>query len=244
MVNNFFNNPESYSNNALQQQQACDKNIDFIEQYLSPKSALKVLDLGCGSGYFCQQYKNKIDYIGVDQSLNMINYCKHKYKSTDGSTYNFYCNTIEEWSTNAKFDVIHSNFTWQWLQGQDFYGHIDRYYSMLKTGGMMIFAIPVRQTFKSFFEASKQHGINVQNFAEFRKVSLIKDYLSKFNAAIYTYKINIGDMSARNFLRYCQSIGASSRHEKVAHKDIRKILQIKDNLNLFYNVAVIIITKK
>jgi ubiquinone/menaquinone biosynthesis C-methylase UbiE len=47
-----------------------------LKKYL--KAGEKVLDLGCGSGYFCELCEN-VDYAGADVSVGQINICKEKY---------------------------------------------------------------------------------------------------------------------------------------------------------------------
>lgn len=66
------------------------------------KSGSKILDLGCGNARLYQKLAPfKIDYLGIDQSKNLIKIAKNKYPKT-----NFICTDIYNLKLNFKFDYI------------------------------------------------------------------------------------------------------------------------------------------
>lgn len=66
------------------------------------KSGSKILDLGCGNARLYQKLAPfKIDYLGIDQSKNLIKIAKNKYPKT-----NFICTDIYNLKLKSKFDYI------------------------------------------------------------------------------------------------------------------------------------------
>ncbi|MFP4514835.1 MAG: class I SAM-dependent methyltransferase [Parcubacteria group bacterium] len=68
-------------------------------------SNTKVLDIGCGNGRLTEELKEGVDYLGIDNSENLINIAKEKYK--DNKNYNFQVLDIFELDElEDKYDYI------------------------------------------------------------------------------------------------------------------------------------------
>jgi len=77
-----------------------EKTLNDIFGQIKPNS--KVLDLGCGNARLYQKLAPfKIDYLGIDQSKNLIKIAKNKYPKT-----NFICADIYDLKIKSKFDYI------------------------------------------------------------------------------------------------------------------------------------------
>lgn len=92
--------------------------LDFLEimNFLSNKiETIKLLDVGCGSGYYykiCKQHFKNIDYTGIDFSVNAINVCKKIWSTNKFFVMNYaelnneFIKTYNIVHAGALFDVL------------------------------------------------------------------------------------------------------------------------------------------
>lgn len=67
------------SNDELGLFEKYDKILSEIRSRIINHKAVKVIDIGCGTGNLCGTLSEKIDIVGIDQSLEMIIQAKKKY---------------------------------------------------------------------------------------------------------------------------------------------------------------------
>ncbi len=96
----------------------------------------KVLDLGCGFGENCGEFKkmgaDKV--VGIDISENMLGVAKSEHSNMD-----FRYGDIENLSLgNEKFDVVFSSLTFHYIM--DFEKLMKNIYSLLENDGCLIFS--------------------------------------------------------------------------------------------------------
>ena len=74
-----------------------------IVESLIPKNTKKILDFGCGEGFFCNKISNKFpEVVGIDLSKAAIKMAKDK-----SSKAKFYCSSLDGCELkNVQFDVI------------------------------------------------------------------------------------------------------------------------------------------
>lgn len=85
------------------QEQTGKAGYDFVLNFLSVTQATKLLDVGCGSGYFCKlAVDKKIDVTGLDATTELIDEAKKRVP-----TANFHIGEMEELPFEEKsFDVV------------------------------------------------------------------------------------------------------------------------------------------
>ena len=97
----------------------------------------KVLDLGCGYGFFTDYFRSiGADAIGVDGSEKMIEIAKYRYPMTDFSVMDI---TIPFTFENNHFDVVFANQVLMDIDNIDFvFSECNR---ILKSGGIFYYSI-------------------------------------------------------------------------------------------------------
>lgn len=76
---------------------------DLVNKYVQNNQ--KILDIGCGNGRLFSILKNKnIEYLGIDNSKELINIAQEKYKNFKNSK--FKVKDLLEINYNKKFDLI------------------------------------------------------------------------------------------------------------------------------------------
>lgn len=85
------------------QEQTGKAGYDFVLNFLSVTQPTKLLDVGCGSGYFCKlAVDKKIDVTGLDATPELIDEAKKRVPSA-----NFHVGEMEELPFEEKsFDVV------------------------------------------------------------------------------------------------------------------------------------------
>ncbi|MGL4523852.1 MAG: class I SAM-dependent methyltransferase [Bacilli bacterium] len=91
-----------------------------------------VLDVGCGTGDWCQQFAEKgANVTGVDASNEMIDTAKQKYPAL-----NFTCMDAAHMNFNQNFDIVFSNAALHWMKdAEKVLGKITQ---ALKLGGTFV----------------------------------------------------------------------------------------------------------
>jgi cyclopropane fatty-acyl-phospholipid synthase-like methyltransferase len=64
----------------------------FVDEIVSVKPGMKVLDIGCGPAEILEDLPEGIDYIGYDMEQKYIDFARQKY----GSRGRFYCQRVSE----------------------------------------------------------------------------------------------------------------------------------------------------
>lgn len=85
------------------QEQTGKAGYDFVLNFLSVTQATKLLDVGCGSGYFCKlAVDKKIDVTGLDATTELVDEAKKRVPAA-----NFHIGEMEELPFEEKsFDVV------------------------------------------------------------------------------------------------------------------------------------------
>lgn len=115
-----------------------DKNFRkyYSEKYLRIKNEQRVLDFGCGPGNIIPYLPNDIEYYGIDQSKEYINYAKKHFKK---SNYKFIEASINDISLNIKnFDVVMANAILMNLNDYEAELLLKNAYNLLKNGGRLV----------------------------------------------------------------------------------------------------------
>ena len=121
-----------------------------IKSYIPKGGDINVLELGCGTGFFCTVIPDHVRYTGIDVSALMIEQSK-KY---DAPNRKFICGSLEELSEEIKFDVIYStSFLHHLYNLSEFKAELTKH---LVPGGVYIALhepiVPKRQDVLSFLD--------------------------------------------------------------------------------------------
>jgi cyclopropane fatty-acyl-phospholipid synthase-like methyltransferase len=77
-IKSIFNRPLIYQ--IFQYVVGYDRAIKaIIRDYIRPYEGMKVLDIGCGTGFILDYLPKQIDYTGIDYSAEYISYARKKY---------------------------------------------------------------------------------------------------------------------------------------------------------------------
>ncbi|HEC8330403.1 TPA: malonyl-ACP O-methyltransferase BioC [Providencia rettgeri] len=95
---------------------------------------LRVLDAGCGTGFFSQKLKHQGHTVtALDLSSGMLDVAKSKNAADE-----YLCADIESIPTHsAQFDVVFSNLSIQWCE--NLHGALSELYRVTKRGGVIVF---------------------------------------------------------------------------------------------------------
>ena len=95
---------------------------------------LKVLDAGCGTGFFSQRLKARGNEVtALDLSAGMLNVAKNK-----NSAAHYLCADMESLPfRHETFDMVFSNLSIQWCR--DIYQPLSELYRVTKPGGLIAF---------------------------------------------------------------------------------------------------------
>ena len=121
----------------------------IILPYLSGKPEAKVLEIGCGTGQLIKEigevHKN-VDYLGIDVAENMVEIAK---SSNDGPRMEFRVCPVEEFSSEAKYDIIFCTHAFPYFP--DKAGVIKKMAELCSDAGEIIIANSSTNTPKDFF---------------------------------------------------------------------------------------------
>jgi len=107
----------------------------------------RILDLMCGPGYLLGKIAEKrpdLKASGVDIDRRFIGYAKAKYQNIK-----FIEADALEWETSEKYDLIICTAGLHHLPYKNQYSFVKKVKSMLKSGGLCIFADPLIDDFKN-----------------------------------------------------------------------------------------------
>lgn len=120
--------------------------LDISDFFLQQDS--KILDIGCSTGSFLNKiyarHKNnskKVQFIGIDNVKQMINYCKKKYNN---KKIKFFFSDVLKYNFSKKYCLISSFYTIQFITPKLRQNLINKIYNSLNWGGAFFMVEKVR----------------------------------------------------------------------------------------------------
>lgn len=133
------NDPYTVSNSEFHKRRLYST-IELIKDF-DGKNKTKLLDLGCGQGYFTNEYKKqfpKFDVFGLDYSISAIDYANTNFKEIDFVVANAYYPPYPD----EYFDVVVCNNLWEHVPDPLFL--LNAISRILKLNGLLIISTPSR----------------------------------------------------------------------------------------------------
>lgn len=167
VINQWNNAAENYTISQEQSEYA-DINKAVVCERFSQLSGEKVLDLGCGYGWYTEYFSSiGGKALGCDGSPKMIDIAKSKYPDCDFQIADIESTLPYE---DSSFDMVFCN---QVLMDVEDYGKaMSEAYRVLKKGGVFFFGI-VHPAFYDCEWAENENG--------FKKAKVIERYLSQYS---------------------------------------------------------------
>ncbi len=147
----------SYVNTLLQPPE-----VSIFVEYKDAYYGKKILDIGCGAGRTSHYFRNFTDqYIGVDYSKSMIDYCKRQYSDLEFK----HCDVRElSCFDDGEFDFVMFSYN-----GLDYINHDERISALkeirriLKQGGTFVFSAHNRRCDNIALEPALVFSLNPIN---------------------------------------------------------------------------------
>jgi malonyl-CoA O-methyltransferase len=154
---------QSFSRAASTYDEVADLQRDVGEQLLrklQPDSGVKrVLDLGCGTGYFTEALQQKFpqaDIVGLDLAEGMVRFAQARHLDK----FNWLCGDAEQLPlADESVDVIFSSLALQWCENMP--RVLAELRRVLKPGGQLLFSTLGPRTFHELKSAWQQVDDNV-----------------------------------------------------------------------------------
>lgn len=153
--------------------------LETVVKRIYENNALKILDIGCGTGNLINKLNNHIQYTGMDQSIEMLLKAKKKFCNINFRLGNF----LDEPFVNSEFDMIISTFAFHHLNTFEKEKAINLLLKYLKPNGKIVIADLMflnkdeRERQKKYF--IKQHREDLWNIIEdeyYTDIERIKKY--------------------------------------------------------------------
>ncbi len=132
---NFSASAERYNTWATSQEKAAK----ILTTKITKKDINTILDIGCGTGILIEKLLKKFSsakITGLDFAPKMIEHCQQKWPAQI-----FECADAEHFNSDEKYDLITSNFTFQWFS--DLAKTMLSYWELLTIDGQMAIALPI-----------------------------------------------------------------------------------------------------
>jgi putative AdoMet-dependent methyltransferase len=130
--------------------------LGSVAQIIFENNALKVIDIGCGTGNLYEKLNDNIEFTGVDQSVEMLLQARGKYPCMNLRLGNF----LDEPFIENEFDIVTSTFAFHHLNSLEKQKAINLLLRYLKPGGIIIIADLM---FLNDMERMKQKEILLQS---------------------------------------------------------------------------------
>lgn len=110
--------------------------LESVAEIILQNNALKIIDIGCGTGNLYGKLNNNIEFTGVDQSIEMLLQAREKYPCMNLRLGNF----LDEPFIENEFDIVTSTFAFHHLNSLEKQRAINLLLRYLKPGGIIIIA--------------------------------------------------------------------------------------------------------
>jgi malonyl-CoA O-methyltransferase len=227
---NFSRAVKTYNKWAKVQNKAAEKLVSFI-----PDTAQfsNVLDIGCGTGILIKKLYEKFqpgEITGIDIAEEMIQYCRKMWPQ-----FKFIQTDAEKFITEEKYDLIISNFSFQWFVNKT--KSIKKYCSFLNPGGLFAISVPVWGSLQELIQSSfAVTGKEMESLRFVKTEDYLNGYINQdvkilFKMVVSTqvYYISVWDI-----LKSFKEMGTVYRPENYQFYSFKELNKICDYYQLKY----------
>lgn len=155
----------------------------IVENYIPKNEKLKILDIGCGTGYITEYLSSSVEYHGYDLSSVYIEYANSKY----GKDHSFYHERVNKMQLEEKekYDLVIATGLIHHLSDSEAIKLFEIAHTVLKDGGGFLTLDGVYTDTQSSlrrFILSKDRGKFVRTEREY--MNLARNYFSEINSEI------------------------------------------------------------
>ncbi|MBC2400080.1 MerR family transcriptional regulator [Clostridium tetanomorphum] len=180
------------SNDELGLFEKYDEILFEIRSRIINHGAVNVIDIGCGTGNLCGDLSEKIDILGIDQSLEMILQAKKKYNKMKFKLGNF----LDKPFRKNDIDIVVTTYAFHSLNHNEKKEALNYMLDYLKDNGKIIIADFMflndgeREKYKnSLCDKGRQDLWNVINNKYYTNLEELKRYVSSLNYKIHSEHI-------------------------------------------------------
>jgi malonyl-CoA O-methyltransferase len=156
---NFSSAACSYNRWAEAQRKSADRLVALLPQV----DYRDILDLGCGTGFLIQSVlhsRTPKTVTGIDFAPKMVEHCRRFWPN-----HRFICADIENVDLSGAYDLIVSNFSFQWIK--DIPSTLRKYIFYLRSGGILAVAFPVCGSLEEIVRSARKANVRPPNLLEF-----------------------------------------------------------------------------
>jgi len=175
--------------------------LSEIRSRIIKYKAARVIDIGCGTGNLCGELSDKIEIIGVDSNLEMLEHAKKKYKDMNFKLGSF----LDKPFRKNDVDIVVTTYAFHGLNDNEKKEAINHMLEYLKDDGKIIIAdfmfandIEREKCLNSLLINEREDLLSVINDKYYTNVELLEKYIKSLNCKIssehivnYTWLVEI-----------------------------------------------------
>jgi len=140
--------------------------LDLIQSLPPELSPTRILDIGCGTGLLTRMLVKHFEtakLTGLDLAPAMTEACRAQWPAETG--HNFICADAEAYCSDRLFDLIASNFAFQWFENKT--ETVANLCRQLSAGGVFALSVPVEGTLielETAFQSALHRSLDGLNY--------------------------------------------------------------------------------
>lgn len=193
-----------------------DKNKYFIDSILNNTNISNngtILNIGCKTGNINKLLRERnINSIGLDESVDMIKFCKNNYRDIDFHILNY--NSLDSITINNNIThILCLNMEIYYIENIDLF--FSKCYNLLDNNGYLIIHIVNYEKYNNTSVYSRIHNLNPNHLS----IKKVNDSMIQFNDIIYNtkYRIYPNDFGNKKvkFTETIQNLKNNNIHENI-----------------------------
>lgn len=179
-----------------------DEILSEIRSRIIKHKAERVIDIGCGTGNLCGELSEKIEVMGVDSNLEMLEHAKSKYKNMNFKLGSF----LDKPFRKNYIDIVVTTYAFHGLKDNEKEEAINNMLEYLKDDGKIIIAdfmfannMEREKCINNLQTNGREDLLDVITYKYYTNVESLEKYIKSLNCKIssehivnYTWLVEIG----------------------------------------------------